>query len=293
MSIDMSQFHSVFFEESFEGLDDMETGLLDLNVGEADVETINTIFRAAHSIKGGSGTFGFTEIAAFTHVMETLLDEMRAGQRLVCKESIELLLQSVDCLREMLTATRDSTELDMERIQSLQGSLEKLLAGGNTEQATSEATSSANDTPVEKIKQWQIRFAPHENLFLTGNDPLRLLHELEQLGETDVLVDESKLPDFDHYDYETCYLAWDITLKGDIEEQKIIEVFEWVEDECDLTLEKVLEKSVSGEKQNAEEPVSTPSTPVTTSESASKDKTTLKRLLKRKKQRVPKVLRSE
>ena len=81
MAVDMSQFHQVFFEESFEGLDDMESGLLDLNMDVADDETINTIFRAAHSIKGGSGTFGFSEIADFTHVLETLLDEMRSGER--------------------------------------------------------------------------------------------------------------------------------------------------------------------------------------------------------------------
>ena len=83
MSIDMAQFHQVFFEESFEGLDAMETGLLALDPGNADKEELNTIFRAAHSIKGGSGTFGFSQVSDFTHVMETLLDEMRDGRRSV------------------------------------------------------------------------------------------------------------------------------------------------------------------------------------------------------------------
>ena len=73
MSIDLSQFFEVFFEESFEGLDAMESELLNLTPGEADSETLNTIFRAAHSIKGGSGTFGFTSVSDFTHVLETLL----------------------------------------------------------------------------------------------------------------------------------------------------------------------------------------------------------------------------
>ena len=79
MSIDMSQFLDTFYEESFEGLEIMETELLALDAGNADSETINTIFRAAHSIKGGSGTFGLNAVADFTHVMETLLDEMRDG----------------------------------------------------------------------------------------------------------------------------------------------------------------------------------------------------------------------
>ena len=71
MSVDLSQFHQVFFEESHEGLDTMESALLNLDVAEIESETINEIFRAAHSIKGGSGTFGFNEIADFTHVVET------------------------------------------------------------------------------------------------------------------------------------------------------------------------------------------------------------------------------
>jgi two-component system chemotaxis sensor kinase CheA len=106
MSIDISQFHDVFFEESFEGLDAMESGLLNLSEGTPDVEVINTIFRAAHSIKGGAGTFGFVNVSEFTHVMETLLDEMRNGDREVTGESTNLLLDAVDVLREMLTAVQ-------------------------------------------------------------------------------------------------------------------------------------------------------------------------------------------
>ena len=77
---DLSEFYEVFFEECFEGLEIMETGLLALKPGSADMEEINTIFRAAHSIKGGAATFDFNHISGFTHVMETLLDQMRSGE---------------------------------------------------------------------------------------------------------------------------------------------------------------------------------------------------------------------
>ena len=100
MSIDMAQFHQVFFEESFEGLDVMESGLLNLDMGDVDAEDINTIFRAAHSIKGGSATFGLSDVADYTHLMETLLDEMRDGRREVSEHSVDVLLESVDVLRE-------------------------------------------------------------------------------------------------------------------------------------------------------------------------------------------------
>ena len=79
MSIDISQFLDVFYEESFEGLAVMEQGLLGLDPDAVDGETINAIFRAAHSIKGGAGTFGLNEVSEFTHTMETLLDQIRDG----------------------------------------------------------------------------------------------------------------------------------------------------------------------------------------------------------------------
>ena len=98
MSIDLSQFHAVFFEESFEGLELMEAALLDLDVDNPDSEQINAIFRAAHSIKGGSGTFGFVQVSEFTHILETLLDKVRDGGHAIDADGIELFLQSVNCL---------------------------------------------------------------------------------------------------------------------------------------------------------------------------------------------------
>ena len=105
LDLEMEEIHKIFFEESFEGLDVMESSLLNLDVN-ADRETIETIFRAAHSIKGGAATFGFMEVSNFTHGVETLLDEMRNGTRPVTPDAIQLLLQSVDGLREMVKAVQ-------------------------------------------------------------------------------------------------------------------------------------------------------------------------------------------
>jgi two-component system chemotaxis sensor kinase CheA len=127
MAIDIGQFVQTFFEESLEGLDVMEAGLLALQPGAADLEQINTIFRAAHSIKGGSGTFGFQAVTGFTHVMETLLDQMRNGRLEVSGEAVNTLLESVDCLREMLVALRGNAGIDEERVGELRVQLEQLL----------------------------------------------------------------------------------------------------------------------------------------------------------------------
>jgi two-component system, chemotaxis family, sensor kinase CheA len=243
MSIDMSQFHDVFFEESFEGLEIMENGLLDLNQGEPDVDAINTIFRAAHSIKGGSGTFGFKEVSDFTHVMETLLDEMREGQRDVTQQAVNLLLESVDCLREMLTATRESNELDMESIAVLQTDLEAMLAGSDaavTDSSSAPTTSPSTTMDVDDSglvhQGWHINFKPHLHMLKTGNDPVRMFRELSELGELDVKVDTSSLPEFSDCDPEECYVSWELELKSDANRDQIDEIFEWVDGDCDLEI---------------------------------------------------------
>lgn len=132
MSVDMTQFHQVFFEESLEGLDIMEQGLLDLEPGSQDLDTIGAIFRAAHSIKGGSGTFGFGEVAEFTHILETLLDEIRDGKRVLTGEAINLFLQSVDCLRALIESLQTETPLDMTMANDLHKQFEAMLHGDAT-----------------------------------------------------------------------------------------------------------------------------------------------------------------
>jgi len=109
----------------------MESGLLNLDNG-TDVEEINTIFRAAHSIKGGGASFGFMEISDFTHIMETLLDEMRDGRREVTRDGVDLLLNSVDILRGMVNAARDETDNDQNSVNDIKLKLEAMLAGDSS-----------------------------------------------------------------------------------------------------------------------------------------------------------------
>lgn len=245
MSIDLQQFHQTFFDESFEGLDVMEDGLLGLEVGAADADVVNSIFRAAHSIKGGSGTFGFSDIASFTHVLETLLDQMRDGSRDVTQEAVDCLLLSVDCLREMLAATSDGAEVDKEGVADIQQKLEAILQTDEQVATSSEHVSS--DGPIkdneQKVCGWSISFTPHVGMLATGNDPVRMFKVLQELGELTVTADLSEIPAYDDYIAEECYLSWQLTLKGDVNRQDIEEAFEWVEDECDLTI-SALDESV-------------------------------------------------
>lgn len=232
MSIDMKQFHQAFFEESFEGLQAMEAALLTLDPDTADSETVNTIFRAAHSIKGGAGTFGFSEIATFTHDLETLLDQVRAGQRVPDGALTDLVLRSVDVLRDMLEGARDGRDDEVANAASVRAEIQTML---NQDAALAQRPVSTVDeaTPVG----WTIHFKPHRDIMLTGNDPLRILRELARLGEATIEVDAEALPNYPDVDPEQCYLRWTIGLQGEVSENDIREVFAWVEDECDLSIE--------------------------------------------------------
>ena len=117
--IDLSQFHAAFFEESFDGLNSMESQLLKLEQGEHDGEALNAIFRVIHSIKGTSGTFGFNDIAQFTHTLETLLDEIRKGKREIGPHTTDVLLESVDCLRQMHANVQNNTTPDLAHISDV------------------------------------------------------------------------------------------------------------------------------------------------------------------------------
>jgi two-component system, chemotaxis family, sensor kinase CheA len=232
MSVDLSQFYQVFFEESLEHLDNMESSLLELDAGNHDPELVHTIFRGAHSIKGGSGTFGFSEVAGFTHVLETLLDQLRNGQRQANGDLIRLFLDAVDVLREMFAGLRSGQPSGANpRAEALEGKFHALLQG-EEKRATAE---TATETEAAS-SGYTIKFNPHRTLFRTGNDPWRILRELAGLGRLAVTVDSSAIPAFGAFDPEECYLAWRCELHGDISRNAIDEVFAWVEDECDLDI---------------------------------------------------------
>src|ERR1700722_4425729 len=220
LDAEMAESAKVFFQESRGGLDAMEAGLLGLG-DPSDTETINTIFRAAHSIKGGSATFGFTEVASFTHGVETLLDEMRNGVRPITAEAIQVLLQSCDCMREMIAATEAEHPLDQSRISTLNNDIRHILG---------ERAGAPAATPTG----WRVRFEPVPDLLRLRNEPARMFAELARLGELSTEADTSALPLLDAMDPEACYLSWDLELTGRVSREQLDDIFDWVDPGCRL-----------------------------------------------------------
>jgi two-component system chemotaxis sensor kinase CheA len=265
MTIDLSQFHQVFFEESLEGLDVMESALLNLDIQDCDSEAINQIFRAAHSIKGGSATFGFNTVAEFTHVIETLLDQIRAGDRQIEASHVELFLRSVDCLRQMIRSLEAHEAVELTEAGTLKSAFQAILDGGTGSSGTASSNSSEvtvcqpqsgnTDAGHSGVKTWQIYFKPERNVLKTGNEPARMFRELEDLGVLKVVADVSELPAIGVIEPECCYLKWNMTLVADVSRAQIAEAFEWVIDEAELRIEEV-SSSVETTRQNEIEPLS-------------------------------------
>ena len=241
------QLQAVFFEEASEGLDVMETLLMTLDEQPEDADALDTIFRAAHSIKGGAGSFGFDEITRFTHSVETLLDEMRAGTCPVTRKAIEALLSAVDHLRGQVGAAQGGSPVDeavgnailktVDDILKANASSSNASEGEDSSNEKKEAQQSSSSVSEPKGSEWTILFRPYPELMEGGSDPLLLIRQLASFGELTSEIILGELPIFLGFEPKLLYLSWQIKLVSDtIDENSIRQVFEWVEDCCELDI---------------------------------------------------------
>ena len=261
MGIDLAQFHEAFFEESFEALESMEGSLLKLDVSAPDSEIINTVFRVAHSIKGGAGMFNFSDIGSFTHTLETLLDGVRGGRTRLTTPVMDLLLRSVDVLRELLRGAQRKETFDPQRVADLQFELEVIAVAQDTavqqpaqpaaaSPAPAPATSAAAAAPAPAAtpptavpvaleappSEWLISVRPLENMLSRGNEPLALFAALAEHGELAVTADVRELPSLEAIDAHRCYVQWQLRMTSAVTQERIAEAFEWVEGDCDYRI---------------------------------------------------------
>lgn len=227
------QLLGAFFEESFEGLEKLEAGLLRLERGGGVADDVNEIFRAAHSLKGAAGTFGFGFITELAHVMETVLDQIRATALAPTPEVTALLLEAVDSLRGSLDALRSGSEPATDSTAKLAARLAKVEG---TPKVTARPTQTNAPPAGIDASGWQIVFRPNLAFFRTGNEPGRLVRELERLGPVVVTPDLAQLPALREMGPDDCYLAFTIVLGGAVSRAALDEVFAWVDGDCDLDI---------------------------------------------------------
>ncbi len=225
MELDLSRFRETFFQEAAEHLDTMESALLSLRAGDSDGETLNAIFRAAHSIKAGAATFGFEAATRFTHVLESLLDRMRNREIDASAPLVELLLRAADVLRLLIDAAAGESEPPA----GWEDVIEKLDRARGLQEPDRTAAKVAVPKTSEEA-DYAIRFDPGPELFGLGLDPFLVLRDLAQLGSLTAEADLSRLPALESLDPETCYLGWKLDLRTSEGTEQIRDAFAFVED---------------------------------------------------------------
>lgn len=232
MKIDLEQFKRTFFEESEDHLATLERELMKLASDASDSEAMNSIFRAVHSVKGGSGTFGFTDVASFTHSFESVLDAAREGKLPTNSALVDLSLKAMDVLRGLLEAARTGSALP-EQMPEVLRALDALLHG-HAPVAAASSTRSNNPSATK----WRIKFRPAESILRTGMDPALITREFESLGTlTRIECDKSRIPVLKDLDPLNCHLAWEYELESATTAEALRDVFAFVEDGAEITIQ--------------------------------------------------------
>ena len=248
---------ATFFQECDELLADLEAKLMLLEQGQTDLETINAVFRAVHSVKGGAGAFGLEALVRFAHVFETLMDELRAGRKPCDAITIKTLLRASDVLADHIQAAQGLIPpVDEARSAALVAEMQVLTHGGEapveveededdfgfTPMAFDMALDEPASLPIADLGAdapsvgWRIVFKPMGRMYVNANETSLLLRELGRLGPVTVVVDDSETPTLDALSIEDGCLTWTVDLAAAVDEAAVREVFDFVESDCDLTI---------------------------------------------------------
>jgi two-component system chemotaxis sensor kinase CheA len=241
----LAQFRKTYFEECAELLDALQSNLELLSNGSGDDETLHAVFRSVHSIKGGAGAFGFSGLVAFSHVFESLLDAMREHKVCATPDVTQMLLRASDALADIVSAARNEQPLAADFAADIVTAMEEALLG-----AAEPLAPSAQPKPVSESaglsgeRRYRIEFTPHTEMLQKANEPLLLIRQLSRLGGLKVEVDSSRMPPLDAIEPEAAYLSWVFELDTGVPQSAIHEVFEFVEDDCDLKIEDISSRDV-------------------------------------------------
>ncbi|MFY0621587.1 MAG: chemotaxis protein CheA [Pelagimonas sp.] len=244
----MNSIRDTFFEECEELLEALVEGLSQMEEAPEDIDVVNAVFRAVHSIKGGAGAFGLDRLVNFAHTFETVMDMVRGNELSVDEKLMAIFHRSGDQLSDLVASSRDETDLDESSEKALIKELEGYLGdNAGAEDFSFDAVTldfggpvEIEDAPAEEPvgeRVFKIAFKPKKELYENGHEPLLLFDALAEFGPLKVEADTSRLPDFDLFDPNDAILAWSLTLQTAETETTLHEVFEFVEGLCALDIQ--------------------------------------------------------
>ncbi|SFR17173.1 chemotaxis protein CheA [Poseidonocella sedimentorum] len=260
-----NDIRDTFFLECEDLLEALEEGLQEANEhiadGAIDSETINAVFRAVHSIKGGAGAFALNDLVHFAHTFETVLDEVRSGALMPDAEIMDLFFRSSDRLVDLVAAARDETPVDLSENQVLEAELKKYAPDEEEEVEADDFQPMGLDFSMDlpdldfdddapapaKAIGFEISVRPHDAFYACGNDIVHLLRGLSELGETTVAVETDAHADFDEIAPEKSAATWSVRLITEESEHVIYDVFDFVDGICDLKVDPIHEETMEDE----------------------------------------------
>ncbi|MEW5010374.1 MAG: chemotaxis protein CheA [Cycloclasticus sp.] len=244
--IDLGPALIIFTQEAKDLLEEMESSLLSLEDEPDDSETVNSVFRAMHTIKGSAGLFGFNPVVAFTHEAETVLDHVRNGERAIDAALISVLLDCKDHTAVLLEFCVGSPDAELtDELSAAGDELVKQLGGTETAgeiqtiDDVNEGNASIDSEGDAKdiADSWLVSLAFKSDAFRMGVDPLSFFRYLKTLGDIQrVLLITSDIPKGDEFDPENCYIHCKLAFKSDADKQTIEDVFEFAADDCDINI---------------------------------------------------------
>ena len=236
----MDAHKETFREEAYELLAELERSLLELEDNPGDMEQVGRVFRAMHTIKGSGAMFGFDDIASFTHNVENVFDQVRSGKIPVTRELVNLTLSARDHIKDLLDASGTEHPVDEANASRIISSLNRLLTGGGDSDPSEETQNIQLSS--EAMVTYRVQFKPHPELFMNGTNPLLLLNELRDLGECSVTAHTENIPVLEDLNPEALYIFWDVVLTTDKGMNAIKDVFIFVEDDADITIDILMEE---------------------------------------------------
>ncbi len=226
--MDEENFIKIFKDEALDLLGNLEDSLLELESNPEDNELISAVFRVMHTIKGASGMVGLEVISSFTHEVESILESVRAGKNRVNKGFIDYTLKSRDIILNMINDP-DYTLDDKEKFfRNFKNSLE------NKREVVQETEESKSVHPIT----YRVLFKPENSIFLTGTNPLMMVHEVLELGEGIAIPNYNSIPDIYNINSEGCYISWEIYVTTKESINKIYDIFIFVENSSEVVIEK-------------------------------------------------------
>ncbi len=229
----MSRLADTFRDEAAELLQELEASLLALEESPLEPGLVDRVFRALHTLKGAAGLVGFDSVTELCHAAETVFEAVRSGERVIDRDLVDLTLAAEDQLRLLVDAEFGGPAGDAARTAELLAAL--------SQQQTHDQTGVLEPFHAGAAYQftYRIRFRPAPAIFRQGIQPQLLLGELGRLGETLIVAQCDRIPPLDQLEPEDCHVYWDVILTTGEDENAVRDVFIFVEDDCELTIDLI------------------------------------------------------